>query len=73
MQLETKMKIQNEKNMMQYLKENSFWVKELNRNSMSYVDFFQAMKELYHLRTTDKISDAIDNIDLISSFLSAFK
>ena len=73
MQLETKMKIQNEKNMMQYLKENSFWVKELNRNSTSYVDFFQAMKELYHLRDKDIISDEIENIYLIISFISAFK
>ena len=48
-------------------------MKELNRNSERYSEFVEAMKDLYHLRTTDKISDAIDNIDLISSFLGAFK
>jgi len=73
MQLETQWKIKQEKNMYQYLKENSYWIKQLNRNSENYASFVEAMKDLYHLRTTDKISDAIDNIDLISSFLGAFK
>lgn len=73
MELDIQNKIKFEKNMYQYLKENSFWVKELNRDGSNYSKFVEAMKDKYHLRTTDKISDAIDNIDLISSFLSAFK
>lgn len=73
MKFETQLKLKQEKNMFQYLKENSFWVKDLNRSSKNYDAFVERMKDLYHLRTTDKISDAIDNIDLISSFLSAFK
>lgn len=73
MQVETQMKLKNEKNMLTYLKENSYWIKDLNRNDDYYKNFVEAMKDLYHLRTTDKISDAIDNIDLISSFLGAFK
>ena len=59
--------------MVQYLKEHSYWIKELNRDPLKYSAFQEAMKDFYHLRTTDKISDAIDNIDLISSFLGAFK
>ena len=31
------------------------------------------MKELYHERTTDKISDVIDNIDLIESVIMSLK
>lgn len=73
MQLDIQMKLKQEKNMFQYLKENSYWVKNLNRSSLAYSSFVEAMKDLYHLRTTDKISDAIDNIDLISSFLGVFK
>lgn len=73
MELDLQMKLKQEKNMFQYLKENSFWVKELNRDALNYSRFVEAMKEKYRLRTTDKISDAIDNIDLISSFLGAFK
>ncbi len=73
MQLETQMKLKQEKNMVQNLKEHSYWIKELNRDPLKYSAFQEAMKDFYHLRTTDKISDAIDNIDLISSFLGAFK
>lgn len=73
MQLEAQMKIKNEKNMFLYLKENSYWIKNLNRDPKNTKLFFEAMKDLYHLRTADKINDAIDNIDLISSFLGAFK
>lgn len=73
MEFDVQMKLKQEKNMFQYLKENSYWVKDLNRNSDNYTAFLEAMKDLYHLRTTDKISDAIDNIDLISSFLGSFK
>lgn len=73
MEFSLQMKLKQEKNMYQYLKSNSYWIKNLNRNSNEYASFVEAMKDLYHLRTTDKISDAIDNIDLISSFLGAFK
>lgn len=73
MQLETQIKLKQEKNMYQYLKENSYWIKDLNRSQKNYERFVETMKDLYHLRTTDKISEAIDNIDLISSFLGAFK
>lgn len=73
MELDIQMRLKQEKNMYQYLKENSYFIKDLNRNSQNYETFINAMKDLYRLRTTDKISDAIDNIDLISSFLGAFK
>ena len=59
--------------MYQHLKENSYYFKYLNRDARFYKDFTEKMKELYHERTTDKISDAIDNMDLISNVLMAFK
>ena len=55
------------------LKQNSYWLKELNRDSLNVKKFKEDMKIKYKLRTTDKISDAIDNIDLISNVLSALK
>jgi len=70
MTIETQIKLKENK-MFEYLKQNSHWVKELNRNPDNYKQFEEAMKDLYHLRTTHKISDAIDNIDIISSFLQA--
>lgn len=73
MQLDLIMKIKNDKKMYELLKQNSYWIKELNRNPDSYKRFVAEMKAKYRLRTTDKISDAIDNIDLITTVLDTLK
>ena len=59
--------------MKEYLKLNSNWYKDLNRSVTNYKNFEQTMKDIYKLRTTDKINDALENIDLISSVLNVIK
>ena len=59
--------------MYQYLKENSYWIKYLNRDPSLHKTFESKMKELYRERPTDKISDIIDHIDLISGVLNSLK
>ena len=59
--------------MYEYLKQNSLWYKVLNRDASLYKEFENKMKELYHERATDKISDVIDNIDLIESVIMSLK
>lgn len=73
MELDLIMKIKNDKRMYELLKQNSYWIKELNRNPESYKNFVSEMKTKYRLRATDKISDAIDNIDLITAVLDTLK
>lgn len=73
MELEIQQKLREDKKMYAYLKENSEWMKLLNRNKNHYQNFINEMKEKYKLRVTDKVSDAIDNIDLISTVLSTLK
>jgi len=73
MQMSTLIELKKDKKMWELLKFNSYWVKELNRNPASIKQYKEDMKVKYKLRTTDKISDAIDNIDLISNVLSALK
>ena len=73
MQLELQMMLKKDEKMAHLLKENSYWYKQLNRNPANYKDFVKDMKEKYHLRATDKISDAIDNIDLINTVLQTLK
>jgi hypothetical protein len=73
MQMRVLLEIKKDKKMWDLLKLNSYWVKDLNRDSSSIKRFKEDMKVKYKLRTTDKISDAIDNIDLISNVLSALK
>ena len=55
------------------LKENSYYIKALNRQEMDYKTFVNEMKIKYKNRTTDKINKVIDNMDLISSVLDILK
>lgn len=64
--------IKNKKNYYNYLKENSHFIKQINREN-DIKTFSSFVKEKYHLRATDKISDAIDNIDLINNVLETLR
>ena len=66
-------KLLNTPKMYQYLKENSYWIKFLNRDPALYKEFESKMKELYKERPTDKISEAIDGIVMISGILTSLK
>lgn len=64
--------LKSKKNYYNYLKENSFFIKQINREN-DLKSFTNFVKEKYRLRATDKISDAIDNIDLINNVLETLK
>ncbi len=73
MRIDIQMKLEQDKKMMGYLKLNSEWYKYLNRNPLNYEKFVRTMKEQYKIRTTDKISEVVDNIDLVSNILNVLK
>lgn len=54
----------------EYLKTDSFFIKELIRRKDLYKEFKKIIKEKYHLRITDKINNAIDDIELISNIIT---
>ncbi len=54
----------------EYFKKNSYFIKELNRNSEYYDTFKKIIKEKYNLRLTDKVSNVINDIELVSSIIS---
>ena len=56
-----------------YLKENSYLIKEFNRNNITPDNFKKMMKEKYKERVSDKLLRTVDNIDIISSVLDIFK
>lgn len=62
-----------DKKFKKYLDENSGYIKLLNRNPEYYKEFIKEMKTLYKERTTDKINDAINTIDIVSSILETLK
>jgi len=58
-----------DKKFKRYLDENTNYIKYLNRNPESYKEFMKNMKELYKERPSDKLNDAINTIDIVSSIL----
>lgn len=62
-------KLNSDKNFKKYLYENSNFIKELNRDPSYYKEFMREMKEAYKERTSDKINNAINTIDIISSVI----
>lgn len=55
------------------LKENSYYIKDLNRGIIDYKNFVEKMKLKYKERVTDKISNVMDNMEIINSVLSVLK
>lgn len=60
----------NKDKLLDYLKQNSNYIKDLNRNPNHYKEFSKYIKEKYKLRLTDKINDVVNDIELISNIIS---
>lgn len=63
-------KLRENKKFLKYLRENSNWYKELNRDPANYNEFVNKMKIKYKLRTIDKIDNFVDSVDLITKIIN---
>ena len=73
MSLDLILKINSDPIQKQFLRENSYWYKYLNRNNNYYKDFINDMKKKYKLITKDKINKVINNINMVNTFLDVLK
>lgn len=73
MNLETQFRIKNDPMLQKYIRENSYWYKNLNRNPNLIEYMIQEMKEKYKLTTTDKINELSEKLDLIRTFMNVLK
>lgn len=73
MTLENQLQFRNNPKYFEYLKQNSYYFKMLDRGTIDYKKFVNDMKIKYQERATDKISKAIDNINLISQVIDVLK
>ena len=64
-------KLNNNKKFLNYLRQNSYWYKEFNRNPDSYDKFIKDMKIKYKLRTIDKVDNFVDSVDLFTKIIDA--
>lgn len=67
---EVKDKLDKDSRFKRYLRENSNWYKELNRDPNSYNNFVKEMKKKYKLRTIDKIDNFVDTVDLVTKIIN---
>lgn len=67
---EVKDKLDKDPKFKRYLRENSNWYKELNRDPNSYNNFVKEMKKKYKLRTIDKIDNFVDTVDLVTKIIN---
>ncbi len=73
MSLEIQFKLKNNPPYLQYLRDNSYWYRILNRNPNLFSAFEEEVKEKYKLRPTDRISKALDMIELLQNVMSTLK
>lgn len=73
MTLDVQFKIKNNPMLQKYIRENSYWYKNLNRNPDLIEILTDEMKEKYKLTTADKINSLGQKLDLISTFINVLK
>ncbi|MBE6144375.1 MAG: hypothetical protein E7169_02250 [Firmicutes bacterium] len=73
MNLDTQFKIKNNPLYIKYLRENSYWYKMLNREPNNFKIFEEEVKLNYKLRPSDRISQALDYIEMIETIMSTLK
>jgi len=73
MSLELQYKINSDPRLKQFLRENSYWYKYLNRSNTYLKPFISDMKDKYKLKTTDKINKLTNNISMVRAFLDVLK
>lgn len=73
MHLDIQFKLKNNPLYIKYLRENSYWYKILNREPNTYIEFERAVKENYKLRPEDRISKAMEYMELLETLMSSLK
>lgn len=70
MSIDIQFKIKSNKNYIRFLRENSNWYKYLNRDPNNFKYFEEEVKTVYRLRPSDKISRAMDTIEMLQTLLT---
>ena len=73
MNIETQLKIRNNPNLKHFLRENSWWYKELNRNPESINEMQIEMKNYYKMNLSDQIDRFGKRIEMIRTFMDIMK
>jgi len=73
MTLEVQFKLKSNPLFIKYLHENSYWYKILNREPDMFNEFVNEVKKNYKLRPSDRINEALNTFEMITSIFGALK
>ena len=73
MTLDVQFKLKGNPNYINYLRQNSYWYKILNRHPEKLKDFIEEAETYYGLRPTDRLERAVETISLLQNILSTMK
>ena len=73
MTLELQFKLKSNPLFIKYLHENSYWYKILNRDPEMFNTFVEEVKKNYKLRPTDRINEALNTFEMLTTIFSTLK
>ena len=73
MTLELQFKLKSNPLFIKYLHENSYWYKILNSDPEMFNTFVEEVKKNYKLRPTDRINEALNTFEMITTIFSTLK
>lgn len=73
MNIDTQIKIRNNPYLYQYLRDNSSWYKNLNRNPNNLKNMELEMKKVYKLNLSDRIENINQKFEMIRTFMDILK
>ena len=72
MSIDSIIKISNDKKLYNYLKNNSYWFKYLNRSKDNYNNFYKAYKSDNRTERINKASGVVDTLDTVNTIFKMF-
>ena len=73
MTLELQFKLKSNPLFIKHLHENSYWYKILNRDPEMFNSFVEEVKKAYKLRPTDRINEALNTFEMLTTIFSTLK
>ena len=73
MTTEVQLKINSDPRLISFIRENPIWYKRFNRNPDLFKEFTMDMKDKYKIKTSDKITKALNNISMLQAFLDVLR
>ena len=73
MELDIMYKIKSNKKHYDFLRTHSYWYKYLNRDPKNYKKFIEYYKKYNREVTTNKVSDTINNIDMVTNIMKVLE